>query len=179
MVVRAQASPARARNLRRVRAGTGVGARDRPRRLLCRGLLLRKRDASFLGGGVSQSAGESDYRHSAERATRADAVIRIGGGAGELHLPDVAAEAQEIRWPGLRRVHVHLRSGAVLSGVYSRRSGARVGFRRGNDRDAVGCDWAGSGWWSDLVAAAGREETDGTAGRGGAVGEARTEGPRP
>ena len=53
--------------------GLAHGTRDWPAGMFCGGMLLRKRDASFLGRGVSQSAGESDYRHSAERAAGADA----------------------------------------------------------------------------------------------------------
>ena len=59
--------------------GLALGTRDRPAGMFCGGMLLRKRDASFLGSGVSQSAGESDYGHSAERAAGAYAAFRGGG----------------------------------------------------------------------------------------------------
>src|ERR1017187_2232375 len=89
-MVCAAASHARAWDLRCVCAGAGAGPCDWAPGVLCGGMLLRERDASFLGRGVSQSAGESDHGDSAERAAGADAVVRVGREVREFLLPDVA-----------------------------------------------------------------------------------------
>ena len=100
--------------------GLALGHAIGRRRLLRRRMLLRQRDASLVGRRLPQSAGELDYRHAAECSTRADAVVRVGGRARKFFLPDVAAQAPQIRRPGHRRVHVHLRHRALPSGVHPR-----------------------------------------------------------
>jgi hypothetical protein len=58
---------------------------------------------------------------------------------------------------GGERISVLGEGGAVLPGISSGRSGARVGVWRGDDGDAVDCDWAGRGGRTDLVVKAGSE----------------------
>src|SRR5260370_7864149 len=96
-MVCAQASHARAWNLRRFRAGAGTGTCDWARRMLCGRVLLWERDASLVERNVYESAGRRDYRHTAEQAAGADAVVRVSVGTGEFLLPDVSLEPAKLR----------------------------------------------------------------------------------
>src|ERR1700736_3004006 len=95
-VVCVETQDAGAGDLRCVRSWAGARTLDRANWLLRRGMLLREGDTSLVGRGLPQSAGELDYRDAARRAARTDTTIRVGGGAGELLLPDVAAETPKV-----------------------------------------------------------------------------------
>src|ERR1700756_4163760 len=106
-------------------------------------MLLWQADASLVGRHLSQSVGKLDHGHSAWHSTRAHPAIRICRRTREFLLPDVAIEAQEIRWPNLRSFSVYLRSGPFLPGILARRSRPRHRLRWrhvGNptDRDRIG-----------------------------------------
>src|SRR6202007_1250626 len=104
-LVRSAAPHARTTHGGLICSGTGVWARPRPLRMFFGGMLLRKRNPSFLGRDVYRPAGKPGERDATGKAPGTHAVDRSGGGVPQLPGAHVAARPQEVRWADLRQFY--------------------------------------------------------------------------